>query len=78
MTLLQKRWKLSVISSTNKAHAVNLIFDKENGTYSFEDDNVGRVNYSSLKELQEQGTAYFKTYYEAHFPALEFECYSIA
>lgn len=62
---------------TKTGHAVNLIFDQTNGIYSIEDDNLGRVNYSSLNELQTQAKVYFKTFYPDN-TELTFECYRLA
>lgn len=55
-------------------HAVNLIFDQARGIYSIEDDNLGRIDFTSLKELQAQGKAYFQVFYP-EYTSLEFECY---
>lgn len=62
---------------TGTGHAVNLIFNKARGIYSIEDDNLGRIEFSNLKELQAQGKEYFKTFYP-HNTELTFECYALA
>lgn len=62
---------------TGTGHAVNLIFDKAHGIYSIEDDNLGRIEFSNLKELQAQGKEYFKIFYP-HNTELTFECYALA
>jgi len=63
--------------STRGGHAVNVIFDEANGIYSIEDDNIGRINFSSLKELQAKASTYFKVFYP-HNTNLTFETYRLA
>ncbi|WP_420421712.1 hypothetical protein [Simkania sp.] len=61
---------------TRGGHAVNLVFDKAREIYSIEDDNLGRVEFKNLKELQEQGKEYFKIFYP-ELTELTFECYAL-
>ncbi|WP_420421716.1 hypothetical protein [Simkania sp.] len=62
---------------TKTGHAVNVIFDKTRKIYSIEDDNIGRIEFKNLEELQEQGKEYFKIFYP-HNTQLAFECYALA
>jgi len=47
-------------------HAINLHFDKENGAYGFEDDNIGRVEFDSLATMKTQLKSFLKQFYPQH------------
>ena len=44
-------------------HSFNLHFDKKNGHYGFEDDNIGRVEFSSLEEMKTELETYVRAFY---------------
>ena len=64
-------------SGSGGGHAINLIFDKANGIYSIQDDNLGRVEFTSLAQLKKSARTYFKAFYPLHTD-IEFECYKTA
>lgn len=54
-------------------HAIDLHFDKENGVYGFNDDNLGRVEFENLNVMRKQLELYLTHFYPDHTSlALEF------
>ncbi|QVL56767.1 MAG: hypothetical protein KFB93_05125 [Simkaniaceae bacterium] len=56
-------------------HAMNLHFDQINRVYGFEDDSVGRVEFSSLGEMKTELDAYLKAFYPCKYDSFSLEFY---
>ncbi|QVL56768.1 MAG: hypothetical protein KFB93_05130 [Simkaniaceae bacterium] len=73
-----KQALLILESSSNSSaigHAINLHFDQINRVYGFEDDNIGRVEFSSLEEMKTELDAYSKAFYSHMYDSLSLEFY---
>ncbi|MCP5505217.1 MAG: hypothetical protein H7A41_08720 [Chlamydiales bacterium] len=63
-------------SKRSKAgHAFNLHIDQKIGHYGFEDDNIGRVEFSSIEEMKTELETYVRAFYSYAYDDFSIEFY---
>ncbi|MCP5505219.1 MAG: hypothetical protein H7A41_08730 [Chlamydiales bacterium] len=67
--------EMHCLKRSRVGHAINLYFDQMNRAYGFEDDSLGRVEFSSLEEMKRELDSYLIAFYPGNYDSFRLEFY---